>query len=62
MQKKKVTQKPVAEDDGLQGKRIPKAFVIERGRVGHVLSQLVLDIRHLMEPHTASKLKVTCDP
>lgn len=31
---------------------------MERGKVGRILSQLVLDIRHIMEPHTASKLKV----
>ena len=37
---------------------MPKAFVVERGKVGHILSQLVLDIRKIMEPNTASKLKV----
>ena len=31
---------------------------MERGKVGRVLSQLVLDLRHIMEPYTASKLKV----
>ena len=35
-----------------------KTFVMERGKVGRVLSQLVLDLRHIMEPYTASKLKV----
>ena len=35
-----------------------KTFVMERGKVGRLLSQLVLDLRHVMEPHTASKLKV----
>lgn len=45
--------------DGEEGKKVPKTFVVERGKVGHVLSQLVLDLRHIMEPHTASKLKVS---
>lgn len=40
------------------GGGISKAFVMERGKVGRVLSQLVLDLRHIMEPYTASKLKV----
>lgn len=41
-----------------EGRKVPKAFVVERGKVGHVLSQLVLDIRKIMEPNTATKLKV----
>lgn len=53
--KKKTTQKPDVEEGK---KKSPKAFVIERGRVGHILSQLVLDLRQIMEPHTASRLKV----
>ena len=41
-----------------EGKKIPKSFVMERGDVGRAVSKLVLDMRRVMEPHTASKLKV----
>ena len=37
---------------------MPQTFVMERGKVGKKLSQLVLDLRKVMEPYTASKLKV----
>lgn len=43
---------------GVGQRGVAKTFVMERGKVGRLLSQLVLDIRHIMEPHTASKLKV----
>eukprot|EP00731_Ephydatia_muelleri_P024732 Em0016g1003a len=36
----------------------PKSFVIERGKVGTTLHHLVLDLRRVMEPNTATKLKV----
>lgn len=45
-------------EEGSEGKPTPHTFVIERGKVGRTLSQLVLDVRKVMEPHTASKLKV----
>lgn len=38
---------------------VPKTFVMERGKVGSTLSQLVLDLRQVMRPYTASKLKVS---
>ena len=41
-----------------ESKPTPHTFVMERGRVGRTLSQLVLDLRRAMEPNTASKLKV----
>ena len=41
------------------GQSVPKTFVMERGKVGSVLNQLVLDLRQVMEPYTASKLKVS---
>lgn len=31
---------------------------MERGAVGKAVGQLVVDVRQVMEPHTASKLKV----
>jgi ribosome biogenesis protein SSF1/2 len=37
---------------------VPKSFVIRHGQVGSSLTQLVRDMRRLMEPHTASRLKV----
>ena len=45
-----------AQEQG--GKTVPHTFVMERGRVGRTLAQLVLDLRRVMEPHTAAKLKV----
>ncbi|EPQ58063.1 Brix-domain-containing protein [Gloeophyllum trabeum ATCC 11539] len=35
----------------------PRSFVIKHGQVGHSLAQLVRDIRKVMEPNTASRLK-----
>ena len=39
------------------GTKVPQTFVMERGRVGKNLLQLVQDFRKVMEPYTASKLK-----
>lgn len=41
------------------GERIPKSMVIRigAGEVGPSISQLVKDVREVMEPHTASRLK-----
>jgi ribosome biogenesis protein SSF1/2 len=36
----------------------PKSFVIKHGQVGHSITQLVRDMRKVMEPNTASRLKV----
>lgn len=36
----------------------PKSFVIKHGHVGTSLTQLTRDIRKVMEPNTASRLKV----
>jgi hypothetical protein len=43
--------------------KIPKSFVIRTGRttadpISSVLAQLVLDFRKIMEPNTASRLRV----
>ena len=42
--------------------KVPRSFVMERGAVGRAVSQLVMDVRQVMEPHTASKLKVAHGP
>ncbi|KXN90510.1 Brix domain-containing protein C1B9.03c [Leucoagaricus sp. SymC.cos] len=36
---------------------IPKSFIIKHGQVGSSLTQLVRDMRKVMEPNTASRLK-----
>ncbi|KAI0374741.1 Brix-domain-containing protein [Pilatotrama ljubarskyi] len=36
---------------------VPKSFVIKHGQVGSSLTQLVRDVRKVMEPNTASRLK-----
>ena len=37
---------------------VPKSFVIKHGQVGASIAQLVRDIRKVMEPNTASRLRV----
>ena len=37
----------------------PKSFVIKHGQVGPSLAQLVHDMRKVMEPNTASRLRVS---
>ncbi|KAG8217303.1 Brix-domain-containing protein [Butyriboletus roseoflavus] len=36
---------------------VPKSFIIKHGQVGSSLSQLVRDLRKVMEPNTATRLK-----
>ncbi len=38
---------------------VPKSFVIKHGQIGHSLTQLVRDVRKVMEPNTASRLRVS---
>ena len=38
---------------------VPKSFVIKHGQVGTSLAQLVRDVRKVMEPNTASRLRVS---
>ena len=40
---------------------VPKSFVIKHGQVGTSLEQLVRDVRKVMEPNTASRLRVSLD-
>ena len=37
---------------------VPRSFIIKHGQVGAPLTQLVRDMRRVMEPNTASRLKV----
>ncbi|CAN6439833.1 unnamed protein product [Victoria cruziana] len=60
--KRKVFIKPVVKVkqpavDHVTGDKIPKSFVFSRGKLPHSLKQLELDLRKLMSPHTALKLK-----
>ncbi|KAJ8517327.1 hypothetical protein ONZ45_g5497 [Pleurotus djamor] len=43
---------PAPENDGT-----PKSFIIKHGQVGSSLTQLVRDLRKVMEPNTASRLR-----
>ena len=52
---KKRTVKPAAE---ITDNSIPRSFVFNRGEVGVTLQKLIKDVRRLMEPYTATKLKV----
>ena len=38
----------------------PSSFIIKHGQVGSSLAQLVRDLRKVMEPNTATRLKVCC--
>ena len=37
---------------------VPRSFVFHRGDIGKILMQLITDMRHVMEPYTATNLKV----
>ena len=54
-QKKRKTHQEVTEEDV---KKVPHSFVMHKGEVGKSVLQLEMDIRHVMEPYTATKLKV----
>jgi ribosome biogenesis protein SSF1/2 len=63
MGKSKRKKKRTAGDDDSEGLGVaskpPRTFVMERGSVGRILHELMTDLRQVMEPYTASKLKVT---
>ena len=42
---------------GTSASSIPKTFVVKRGKLAHLVKSLTEDVRKIMEPHTASKLK-----
>ena len=54
-QKKRKTHQEVTEEDV---NKVPRSFVMHKGEVGKSVLQLEMDIRHVMEPYTATKLKV----
>lgn len=41
---------------------LPKSFVIKHGNIGPSLTQLTRDVRKVMEPNTATRLKVDLSP
>ncbi|PSR89512.1 Peter Pan-like protein [Actinidia chinensis var. chinensis] len=60
--KKRAFVKPVLKKqqptvDHITGDKIPKSFVFSRGKLPGALRQLQMDLRKLMLPHTALKLK-----
>lgn len=55
--KKNRTHKVDIVDPTITGKKIPKSIVVKRGKVGNYAAQLVQDVRRVMQPHTAMKLK-----
>ncbi|KAI3432040.1 Brix domain-containing protein, partial [Psidium guajava] len=62
--KKKAFVKPVMKKpkpgnvDHITGDKIPKSFVFSRGKLPGPLRQLEMDLRKLMLPYTALKLKI----
>ena len=54
-QKKRKTHQDVTEEEV---NKVPHSFVMHRGDVGKSVLKLEMDIRRVMEPYTASKLKV----
>ena len=64
MAKKRVKRRThVGRVDNPADPKIPKSFVIRTGKttadpLSSVLAQLVLDVRRIMEPNTASRLRV----
>lgn len=57
MARRRKTRTHKQPDDG-EGDGLPKSFVVRHGQVGESVTQLVRDIRKVMEPNTASRLKV----
>jgi ribosome biogenesis protein SSF1/2 len=54
--KKNRTHKTEPEG-GAQSERVPKSFVLRRGKVDRGVRELVEDMREVMLPHTASRLR-----
>lgn len=51
-----------ANGTGQAKEGVPKTFIIKHGPVGTSLTQLVRDLRKVMEPNTAARLKVWDPP
>jgi hypothetical protein len=68
MAKKRVKKRThVKKVDNPADPKIPKSFVIRTGKTtadpaSSVLAQLVLDVRKIMEPNTATRLRVCPTP
>ncbi len=59
VQRKKRTQDPTQENAAaLHGDKVPKSFVFSRGKLPPLLRNLEKDLRKVMMPHTALKLRV----
>ena len=64
MAKKRVKKRThVRKVDNPADPKVPKSFVIRTGKttadpLSSVLAQLVLDVRRIMEPNTATRLRV----
>ena len=61
-QKKRTQKKNGAEDEAeaalaLGAARVPRSFVLRRGRVDGGVRQLVADVRQMMQPHTPARLR-----
>ena len=39
------------------GERVPRSFVLRRGKVDGAVRQLVADVREMMQPHTSARLR-----
>lgn len=55
---KPIVKKKATSVDHVTGDKIPKSFVFSRGKLPGSLRQLQMDLRKLMLPYTALKLKV----
>lgn len=42
---------------GEEGAKVPRSMVFSRGSIGRTLRRLEADVRKMMMPHTAAKLK-----
>ncbi|OMH81422.1 Suppressor of SWI4-like protein [Zancudomyces culisetae] len=57
MVKKRKGKKSKHNNKAESAEKVPKSFVVAFGKVGTAVSQLVRDVRLVMEPNTASRLK-----
>ncbi|OAE22687.1 hypothetical protein AXG93_2675s1200 [Marchantia polymorpha subsp. ruderalis] len=56
--RKKRTHVPAAPEGAVGIEKVPKSFVLSRGKLPQILRNLQHDLRQVMMPHTASKLRV----
>lgn len=60
--KNMVRKQPSGGVDHVTGDKIPRSFVFSRGKLPAPLRQLLMDLRKMMLPFTALKLKVSRFP